>query len=327
MHLSERAPAKVNLSLLVGPRLENGYHELFTVFVPVDVYDELEFDVEARPPRGGAPRNQLLRPGVVASGAGAYSLQVVCSAIEGEANLAVRALRAIESHTGWAFEGQVHVRKHIPVGAGLGGGSSNAAVSLLAGARVLTEAGGPALGQATLRALARVLGADVAFFLDPRPSIGQGIGELLEPLTLPVMHLVLVYLDHHLSTGSVYESFDALGAVEAPGSFSARVAAAKVSWLALSHAVTCGGLDETSAPQVVVPLLENDLEEASFGLFSPPVDAKRALMEEGALGALMSGSGSTVFGICETRAAAKQVCEAVQRQGFNARTVLAGTLP
>jgi 4-diphosphocytidyl-2-C-methyl-D-erythritol kinase len=200
-------------------------------------------------------------------------------------------------------------------------------VSLLAGARILAEAGGPALGEASLRALARVLGADVAFFLDPHPSIGQGIGELLEPLTLPAMHLVLVYLDHHLSTARVYESFDARGGAEDPGSFSARAAAAKISWLALSHAVTGGDLDETSIPPVVVPLLENDLEEASFGLFPPLVDAKRALAEEGVLGALMSGSGSTVFAICGTRAAAEQVCEAVRRRGFNARAVLAGTLP
>ena len=326
MHLSERAPAKVNLSLLVGPRLESGYHELFTVFVPVDVYDELEFDVEARPPRGAATGDRFSSSGAGAAGASPCGLQVVCSAVAGEANLAVRALRAIESHTGWAFDGQVEVRKHIPVGAGLGGGSSNAAVSLLAGARILAEAGGPELDHQTLRTLARALGADVAFFLDPRSSIGQGIGELLEPLALPATHLVLVYLDHHLSTGRVYESFDARGAAEDPRSFSARAAAAKVSLLALSHAVTRGDLDETSAPPVIVPLLRNDLEEASFGLFPPLVDAKRALMEEGAAGALMSGSGSTVFAVCTARAAAEHVCQAVRRRGFNARAVLAGTL-
>lgn len=326
MHLSERAPAKVNLSLLVGPRMENGYHELFTVFMPVDVFDELEFDLEARPPRRAAPGDQPSAPGTGASGPGECGLQVVCSAIEGEANLAARALRAIESHTGWAFDGQVHVRKHIPVGAGLGGGSSNAAVSLLAGARILAEAGGPELDDATLRTLARVLGADVAFFLNPQPLIGQGIGELLQMLRLPGMHLALVYLDHHLSTARVYESFDARRPAEDPRAFSERTAAAKASWLALSHAVTCGDLDEMSAPPAVVPLLENDLEDASFSLFPPLVAAKRALTEEGALGALMSGSGSTVFGICRTRAAAEDVSEAVRRRGFNARAVSAGTI-
>ncbi len=314
MHLSERAPAKVNLSLLVGPRLDSGYHELFTVFVPVDVYDELEFDLEARP------------PGAEATHADPRGLEVVCSAIEGEANLAVRALRALESHTGWAFDGEIHVRKHIPVGAGLGGGSANAAVSLLAGSQVLAEAGGPELDAVALRSLARDLGADVAFFLDPHPSIGQGIGELLEPLTLPSLYLVLVYLDHHLSTTRVYESFDTLRGGEDPRAFSIRAAAAKASWLALSDAVACGELGEAGAKTAIAGLLKNDLEEASFSLFPPLVDAKLALAEGGALAALMSGSGSTVFGVCGTRAEAKQVCEAVRRRGLDARVVSAGRL-
>ena len=297
----------------------------FTVFVPVDVYDELEFDLEACPPRDGSPGERPFLPEV--AGPDSRGLRVFCSAVEGEANLATRALRALEVHTGWAFKGRVRVHKHIPVGAGLGGGSANAAVSLLVGTRILAEAGAPPIGPAKLRALARGLGADVPFFLDPHPSIGQGVGEILEPLSLPSLHLVLVYLDHHLSTARAYESFDDLGPSETLVAFSIRAADAKAGWLALSNSFSRGELGEAGAAPAVAALLENDLEKASFGLFPPLVDAKRALTEAGALAALMSGSGSTVFGLCGDRSAADEVCRRVRHRGLDARVVLGGMLP
>ena len=307
MHLSERAPAKVNLSLLVGSQDALGYHELFTVFVPIDVYDGLDFDIEARPP-----------------GAGPGRLRVVCSAVDGEANLVARALRALEALTGWTFDGQVVVQKRIPVGAGLGGGSADAAVALGAGARVLEEAGGQVPDRGALGALARNLGADVAFFLDPRPAIGRGIGELLESVALPRLHLVLVYLDHHLSTARVYESLDALRQPEDPSAFSLRAASAGVRWRELSDAFSSGQLDRDDAPSAIAALLWNDLEEASFELFPALVEAKRVILREGALGALMSGSGPTVFGICRDRVAAEELCARLRREGLNALVASAG---
>ena len=310
MHLSERAPAKVNLSLLVGSQDARGYHELFTVFMPIDVYDELDFDIEARPP-----------------GAGPSWLQVVCSAVDGEANLVARALRALEALTGWTFDGQVVVKKQIPVGAGLGGGSADAAVALRAGTRVLVEAGGQVLDRGALGALARTLGADVAFFLDPRPAIGRGIGELLESLVLPRLHLVLVYLDHHLSTARVYESFDALRQPEDPSAFSLRAASAGILWRQLSEEFASGELDRNDAPSAIAALLSNDLEEASFELFPALVEAKRVLLREGALGALMSGSGPTVFGVCRDRVAAEELCARLRRRGLNAIVAAAGEVP
>ena len=166
--LSVAAPGKVNLSLLVGPRRADGYHELFTVFYPLGLADRLTFTLEARPPGGAA-----------------LDLRVVCPGIDQEDNLVTRALRALEAASGWRLGGEVLVEKGLPVAGGVGGGSSDAAQALLAGARVLTAAGGPALEAAALHALAARLGADVPFFLDPRPALARGVGERLEPLPLP----------------------------------------------------------------------------------------------------------------------------------------------
>ncbi|MBN1320137.1 MAG: 4-(cytidine 5'-diphospho)-2-C-methyl-D-erythritol kinase, partial [Thermoleophilia bacterium] len=191
MQATKRTPAKVNLCLLVGPQQEDGRHRLFTVFAPIDLYDEVEFSLEARP-AGGEPAR----------------VRVKCRDIADETNLVTKALAALESETGWVFTGRVQIEKRIPVSAGLGGGSSDAGAALLAGAQALVEAGGPALDRARLGAVARRVGADVAFFLDPRPAIGQGIGEILEPIELPELPLVLVPSHRHLSTERVYRAYD-----------------------------------------------------------------------------------------------------------------------
>jgi 4-diphosphocytidyl-2-C-methyl-D-erythritol kinase len=299
------APAKVNLSLLVGPVDERGYHGLFTVFVPVKVYDRLEFELEARPASG--------RSG---------ELHVRCHAVDGEANLVAQALRALERASGWSFTGRVVIEKGIPMGAGMGGGSTDAAVALRMGAEVLRDAGGPAPDGAALHLLARGLGADVPFFLDPRPSIGRGIGDELEPLDLPTLVLVLVLPSTHLSTAHVYRALDRAreGIAEAGGGdlrhpdgpesdFETRAMAAASAWRQV------GTVDEVAA------LLENDLEPVSFALL-PGLDViKRALSEAGARGAMMSGSGPTMFGVCSDMAHAEAVAGRMREQGNRVEVV------
>lgn len=305
MHVITRAPAKVNLSLLVGPRDHMGYHELFTVFTPVDVYDELEFMLEARP--GGRPAD----------------LQVKCRAVDGEANLVAQALRALERETGWVFAGQVAIGKGIPMGAGLGGGSTDAAVALQVGAEVLADVGGPAPDGATLRSLARALGADVSFFLDPRPAIGLGIGELLEPIALPELPLVLIFPEEHLSTARVYRAFDSTRPFESRDTFTARSQEAEGRWRELARACRTRRTTPFDAIGEVAGLLQNDLEETSFILVSELVGGKEALRKEGALGALMSGSGPTLFGLCSTQSAAAELEDRLVAQGFRARAATA----
>jgi 4-diphosphocytidyl-2-C-methyl-D-erythritol kinase len=289
MHVTKRAPAKVNLSLLVGPKDADGMHELFTVFAPVDLHDELEITLEARP-----------------AGGFEGDLKVKCRVDEGESNLAAKALRALERHTGWVFTGRVEIEKRIPVGAGLGGGSSDAAAALLAGVQTLIEAGGPVPDRTQLVALARQIGADVAFFLDPRPAIGRGIGEILEPIELPELPLVLVPSERHLSTERVYRTFDEMQPFGNRSVFDFRAGTAERNWRQARDAGQ------------VARLMENDLEKTVYGIIPTLLTDRELLVREGATAALVSGSGPTLYGLCASSEKAEEVARRMVQRGFKA---------
>jgi 4-diphosphocytidyl-2-C-methyl-D-erythritol kinase len=324
-----RVPAKVNLSLLVGPTRSDGYHELFSVFVPIDLYDDLEFDLTAR-----------------RSGVGAGTLQVDCEVASGEANLAARALRSLQRATGWVLDGRIAIRKGIPVGAGLGGGSADAAAALRAGAEAIVAAGGSAPDEHTLLTLAREVGADVPFFLRPRPSVARGVGDVLEPLALPPLPLVLVFHQHQLSTVSVYQTYDRLtgGRSGAPTEgtaptgeasdsprelreFQERAGAAEALWRALADEWNAGRLESGRLTLAIAGLLENDLETASFHLLPSLREAKAALLGKGVRGAVMSGSGPTLLGVCPTRDEAEESSRRLGLRGYRTRSALAAALP
>ena len=311
MYLSERAPAKLNLSLLVGPGLEHGYHELFTVFVPVDVYDQLEFDLEARPP-GRRPAGRI------------GDLQVQCAGVPGHSNLAGQALRALEHATGWTIEGTIAIEKGIPIGAGLGGGSSDAAAALRAGAAALAEAGSPALDAAALRAIARTVGADVAFFLTARPVMARGIGDVLQPIQLPDLYVVLVFLNEHLYTSHVYGAFDSMGPSEDSGAFEQRATEAEALWKGCARDWEAGLIPEGEMVARVAALLQNDLERASLRLLPLLGEARRVMMAEGAPVVLMSGSGSTLFAVCRSADEADDLARRLAARGLSARPTRTG---
>ena len=290
MLITRSAPAKINLSLLVGPGGPTGYHEIFTVFVPVDVFDVLTFALEARP-----------------AGTGPGELHVKAHAIEAEANIVAHALQALERQTGWTISGRVTIDKGIPMAAGMGGGSTDAAAALQVGAQLIHEAGGPALSDTEIRRLARALGADVPFFLDPRPAIGRGIGDLLEPLSLPELQLVLVFTDELLSTAHVYREFDLQNPAEELATFLRRADEAEGRWRGVQSVGDVAGL------------LQNELEPTSCNLLPGLCDAKSIIMQEGALGALMSGSGPTFYGLCASAEEAEKLCAKVSADGVNCR--------
>ena len=247
----KKAPAKVNLSLLVGPKNDEGFHELFTVFAAIGLYDQLDIRLEAHP-----------------AGKAKDGVKVKCAAAEGELNLAAKALKALESETGWAFDGRIEIDKRIPVGAGLGGGSSDAATALLAGVQALTEAGVLCRTANVQVALAREVGADVAFFLDPRPSIGRGIGEILEPIELPEFSLVVVSSNRHLSTQRVYRAFDETQPFGNRAVFEYRAGEAEKRWRQVQDVAH------------MARLLENDLEKTAYGL-APTLLTDRELVGAG----------------------------------------------
>ena len=266
------APAKVNLGLRIVATRDDGYHELESLFVPLDLADGIALQVEP------AERVEV-------------SLRVVGEADgtpPGGDNLAARAARAFLEKAAIAAHVEIGLTKHIPVAAGLGGGSSDAATVL----RGLRRAFPDALEPAALESLALGLGADVPYFLRPEPAWVSGIGEIRESVPgLPPLGLLLANPGEALSTAEVYRAFDAF---EAPGVRSPRPDD-------LARTVADAG--------ALQALLHNDLEAPALRL-CPPIGRLRAALEAlGPRAVGMSGSGATMFAIFRDRAAAETAAD------------------
>jgi 4-diphosphocytidyl-2-C-methyl-D-erythritol kinase len=262
------AAAKVNLALVVGSRRSDGLHEVATVLQRVDLCDRLELTPA---------------PGL---------------AVEGFADdtIVARALSELAREAGVEPAWRVRITKEIPVAAGLGGGSADAAAALRLGNAALPAP----LAPERLHGLAASLGADVPFFLDPGPKLAEGAGERLTPLELPQDFWVTIALSRgveKLSTGDVYARFDALGG--GPG-FERR----KEGLLSV--------LQEVRRPRDLADLPPNDLAEAS-GAASLAAELRAA----GALRADVSGAGPAVYGLFGSRSDARA---AARRLGRRART-------
>jgi len=175
------APAKLNLLLHVLGRREDGYHLLQTVFQLIDLSDTLTF----------APRDD-----------GAIRLVAPLPGVSEEEDLTVRAARLLQAEAGCAAGATIAVEKCIPLGGGLGGGSSDAATALLA----LNELWGTRLARSDLARLGLALGADVPFFLHGRNALGEGVGEVLTTLVLPPLWYVVIAPQVAVSTREIFNS-------------------------------------------------------------------------------------------------------------------------
>jgi 4-diphosphocytidyl-2-C-methyl-D-erythritol kinase len=279
----EVAPAKVNLGLRITGQRPDGNHELESVFLPLDLGDEAELEVA---PARVSSVVLTLDPGPV-------------EGVPGDAsNLAYRAAEAFLEVAGRAgCTGSVRIRLHkrIPAAAGLGGGSSDAGVVLRSLARLFPAA----LSAKALGELALDLGADVPFFLDPRPARVSGIGERIEPLTgWPAFSLVLANPGLPLATAEVFRVFDSLHLDR-----SLERAPLDPRLLSLGPGPTRTGVDATPA-LAWSHLLENDLESAAIRLCPPVARLREQLRGAGARAVGMSGSGPTLFGVFEDPVAA-----------------------
>ena len=290
------APAKLNLGLrIVGVRAD-GYHELDSLFVPLDWGDDLELELLAAP--GPAVELALLpEPPFVGSE------QVGPEAVPtDERNLAVRAARRFLERGGLRTSVRLTLRKRVPAGAGLGGGSSDAAAVL----RGLAECFPGALAPEALAELALGLGADVPFFLAPRPSRVRGIGERIEPLAAPDglddWWLVLANPGTSVATAPVYAAYDA-----DRGGSGAPAAALTLPGAGSTMRPFSGLLVD---PPALGALLQNDLEPAASRLCPAIQLAKERLERAGAVAGGMSGSGATVFGVFGSERAARAACGA-----------------
>jgi 4-diphosphocytidyl-2-C-methyl-D-erythritol kinase len=173
------APAKLNLFLHITGQRPDGYHSLQTVFQLIDWADTLHFTLRA----DGQVRRKTVVPGVPE-----------------EADLVVRAATLLKAHTGTSLGVDIEIDKHLPMGAGLGGGSSDAATTLLALNR-LWKLGLP---RETLQVLGLKLGADVPFFLFGRNAFAQGVGEALEAVELPKRCFLVVKPNVHVPTADIF---------------------------------------------------------------------------------------------------------------------------
>jgi 4-diphosphocytidyl-2-C-methyl-D-erythritol kinase len=252
-----RVPAKINLVLSVGPRRPDGFHELATVFHAVSLYDEVM----------ASPDDDFT---VTVEGVGAERVPI------DDSNLAVRAAQALAAYAGIDTGAKLHIRKDIPMAAGLAGGSADAAAALVA-CDALWDTG---LGRPELSILAARVGSDAPFGLVGGTALGTGRGEQLTPAMVGgTFYWVLAIAEYGLPTYEVYTRFDDL---RGPRGTAAPTVAPEV--LAALRAGNAGALGA---------LLTNDLEPAACAL-APQLTATLEVGRElGALGAVVSGSGPT----------------------------------
>lgn len=250
---------KINLGLHVVRRRSDGYHDLETVFVPVPLCDELEIN----------PSESF-----------SFSQTGIAIDCNPEDNIVVRAYRLLQRECGIRLpEVEISLRKKIPFGAGLGGGSSDAAFTL----KMVDELYSLGIGSERLCTLAAKLGADCPFFIDNRPAFATGIGDCLTPLDFNPLaghKLLLVKPDEAVSTAEAY------------GGITPRERRNDIEPCNLAEAVA-RPVEEWAR------LIVNDFEATVFAKHPRLAAIKQTLYDTGALYAAMSGSGSTIYGIFE----------------------------
>ena len=251
LHL--QSPAKVNLRLEVLGKRADGYHDLKMVMCRISLFDEVTL----------ALNND-------------DKITVVCdneSVPCGEENIAWKAAKTFKNTTGITNGIHIKIKKRIPMGGGLGGGSSNAATVLM-GLNSLT---GNTLSTEKLMEMGLTLGADVPFFIFKEPALAEGIGERLTPISgLPELSLILVNPAIEIPTASIFNSLN-LGLTK------------PIETLSITK-FNCS-LSE------VIAILHNDLEDVTLNKYPEVKMVKEMLHNHGASGVLMSGSGSTVFSL------------------------------
>ena len=276
MRLHLKAPAKVNLFLRIVSKRSDGYHDIFSLMQGVSLYDEITLDVS----EGDSIDIKVSGNSEVPVGAG---------------NICYKAALGVLTAAGQKRAVDIDITKHIPTGSGLGGGSSNAASVIMALNKVL----GNVLTDEDLAKIALDCGSDVPFFLLGTPAIARGRGEILEPVTLPNYHYLLLNPGISDSTAEVY---GALGSFDLTKEGEDNIL------------IRLGELKESSSGSAILGLLKNDLESVVFDKYRSIEELKESLLEFGADGALMSGSGATVFGIFSDKAKAVKTTDLLRAE-------------
>jgi 4-diphosphocytidyl-2-C-methyl-D-erythritol kinase len=264
LHLE--SSAKVNLRLEILKKREDGYHEVRTILQKISLHDTLLFSLKM----GRGISIKTSHPHLPT----------------GKNNLVYQAAQSVLKRSDYKGGFLIEIKKKIPLGAGLGGGSSNAAMTLKALNQLLRLD----LSKKELMEMGAGIGADVPFFFLEGAAIGSGIGERLVKIRLPVLWYVLIYPNFEVSTRWAYQNF-----VLTKRQFHINL-----------HKFT-------NAPHDISRGLRNDLEEVVSKEYPEIGVMKKMLCSAGALGVLMSGSGPTVFGIFSEERGASEAYKKVRR--------------
>ena len=269
--MSLLSPAKVNLFLRINGKRPDGYHDLVTLMCSISLYDTISLSFSTQ-----------------------QKIVVTCSdpqIPQNASNLAHRAASCfLNAHTIGKRAGvDIHIIKKIPVAAGLGGGSSNAATVLLG----LNQYYEYPFSEEQLLAMALSIGADAPFFVYGKPAIARGIGDRLEAYTdIAPYHVVLIFPGFGVSTAMVYANLN-LGLTKCKKTIT-------------SSLLKQQGFDAKNH-------LCNDLENVTSSRYPIVSHIKKILLEYGAVGALMSGSGPTVFGLFSNLTTAQNAANAMSQ--------------
>ncbi len=248
--LQLKSTAKVNLRIEILDKREDGYHEIKTILQKISLHDTLHFSLK----KGKGVTITTDHP----------SLPV------GKENLVYKAVQSTLKVSGYKGGVHIQIEKRIPLGAGLGGGSSNAATTLKA-LNQLLELG---VSKKRLMEMGLEVGADVPFFFLEGAAMGSGIGERLKKIELPALWFVLIYPNFEVSTRWAYQNF-----------------------VLTNQRIHFNLQKFIKTPEGISHILLNHLEEVVSKKY-PQIDImKKILFSAGAMGTLMTGSGPTVFGI------------------------------
>lgn len=268
--LKLKSPGKINFRLDVLGKRSDGYHDLRMLNSAISIYDDVELELIDRGIEVDCVNDPLVP--------------------SGEENIVFRVAKEIMAYSNKNIGIRVKISKMIPSGAGMGGGSSNAA-TVLSGLNQLLKIHLP---KEKLMKIGLRFGADIPFFLYGSPAIATGIGEnLIKVKRLPKMPLVIVSPNLNVPTSSIYERYRPNGSnteqVDIPKEFSTK--------------------------KSVVKFLNNDLEAVAIKQYPIVSEIKQLLLKYGALGAQMTGSGPSVFGIFSDRESAEKASRKIMSKG------------
>lgn len=267
-----KAPAKINIGLLVKEKLPSGYHNIETILVPIKLYDTL-----------------VLKK----CGKGIHFV-TDSSKLPLRKNLAVKAARLFFDSTKIKGDVEIILKKTIPIGAGLGGGSSDAAQTLLG----LNQLFGNPLQIEQLREMAVKIGMDVPFFLYQKPCYATGRGEILKPIKIPKLHFVLYTPNYGISTRWAYENFDKNSTMYPKGKFEIFGIGAGLTERDFSLKILMKKIISKDLRGINV-LITNSFESLVFSKHPNLQLIKNRFLADGVYAASLSGTGSSIFGLVE----------------------------